>query len=307
MNKIYDLVIIGGGPAGVTAGIYAARQKLNTLLITKNFGGQVVGKTIAIENYPGFKKISGQKLIQKFERHLKKQEIDIKNDLATKIKKNNKFFFILTKNKNKFQTKAVILASGADPRLLEIPGEKKFIGRGVSYCAICDGPLFLNKTVAVIGGGNVGFEAAIFLSKFAKKIYILECGQKIAADEINQEKVKRIEKIKVITSAILKKIKGNQFVNSIIYQNREIKKNINLSVDGIFVEIGFQPATSFVKDFVDFNQKDEIKINPWTCQTKTTGLFAAGDVSEVRNKQIIIAAGEGAKAAISVFNYLQKK
>jgi len=302
----YDLIIIGGGPAGVTAGIYAARQKLNTLLITKAFGGQVARKAVAIENYPGFEEISGLELIQRFEKHLRKQKIDIERDSVTKVKKMDKKFIVFTGSKHRFEAEAVILASGADPRPLEVPGEKKFIGRGVSYCSICDGPLFSNKIVAVIGGGNAGFEAAIALSKWAKKIYILEYAPEVGADETNQERVKKIRRTEVITSAALKQIKGKEFVNSIVYQNRKTGKNITLLLEGVFVEIGSQPATSFVKGLVDFNEKDEIKINPRNNQTKTPGLFAAGDVTNVKEKQIIIAAGEGAKTALSTYEYLQK-
>jgi len=304
--EIYDLIIIGGGPAGITAGIYAARQKLNTLLITKSFGGQVARKAIMIENYPGFEEISGMELIQKLEKHLRKQKIDIERDEVTKLKKIGEKFFVQTKSKNRFQSKAVIVASGADPRPLEVPGEKEFIGKGVSYCTTCDAPLFANKTVAVIGGGNAGFEAAIFLSLIAKKIYILEHGKKVGADEINQERVKKTKKVEIITNTALKRIRGNQFVNSIVYQDRKNRKNITLPVEGIFVEVGSQPATSFVKGLVDFNEKDEIIVNPKTGETRIRGLFAAGDIDDVPYKQIVIAAGEGAKAALSAYNYLQK-
>lgn len=307
---MYDLIIIGGGPAGITAGIYAARQKLNTLLITKDFGGQIARKAVKVENYPGLEEISGKELIERFERHLKKQKIDIEKDEVIKLEKINNRFLVYTRSKNKFESKTVIVASGADPRPLEVPGEKEYLGRGVSYCAICDGPLFANKTVAVIGGGSSGFEAAIFLSKLAKKIYILEFGEKVRADEINQEKVKKIGKIQIITNALVKEIKGNQLVNSLIYQDRKTGKDINLPVEGVFVEIGSQPATSFVKDLVKFdhliNQLDEIEIDSRTCQTITPGLFAAGDASDVKYKQIIIACGEGAKAALSAYEYLQK-
>ncbi len=307
---MYDLIIIGGGPAGITAGIYAARQKLNILLIAKNFGGQAARKAVAIENYPGFEGISGSELIKKFEEHLRKYKVNIERDEVTKLEKLGKRFLVFTKNKNQFQSKTVIIASGADPRPLEVPGEKKFIGRGVSYCVQCDGPLFSNKTVAVIGGGNAGFEAVISLGSFAKKIYILEHSSKVAADEINQEMVKKTGKVQIITDAILKEIRGDKFVDLIIYKNRKTGKNATLAVDGVFVEIGSQPATFFVKDLVKFdhfiNQLDEIVINPRTCQTKTPGLFAAGDVSDVKYKQIVVACGEGAKAALSVSNYLQK-
>jgi len=302
---VYDLIIIGGGPAGITAGIYAARQKLNTLLITKDFGGQIARKAVAIENYPGFEKISGMELIKKFEKHLRKQKIDIERDEAIKLKKIGKKFFVQTKSRQLFQAKAVIIASGADPRPLEVPGEKKFIGRGLSYCSVCDGPLFENKTVAVIGGGNAGFETAIFLAKIAKKIYILETGPKVRADQTNQEMVKKTGKAEIITNVALKKIQGEQFVKSIVYQDRKSKKEKTLPVGGIFVEIGSQPATSFVKDLVDFNEKDEIGVDFETCQTKTPGLFAAGDVNVGSYKQIITACGEGAKAALAAYNYIK--
>lgn len=307
MKKIYDLIIIGGGPAGITAGIYGARQKLNTLLITKNFGGQIAKKTVDIENYPGFDRVSGMELVKNFEKHLRKFKVDIERDSVVKIKKVANFFFVFTESKHKFQAKAIIVASGADPRFLKVPGEKNFIGRGVSYCAVCDGFLFSNKTVAVIGGGDAGFETAIFLSKTAKKIYILEYNPKVIADAENQERAEKTGKVEIIFNALLKQIKGEQFVSSVIYQDRRTQKNKTLKVQGVFVEIGSQPATSFVKDLVDFNEKDEIKINPRTNQTsKIPGLFAAGDITEIKDKQIVIAAGEGAKAALSVYEYLEK-
>lgn len=307
MATMYDLIIIGGGPAGITAGIYATRQNLKTLLITKSFGGQIVRKTVMIENYPGFEEISGLELIQKLEKHLRKQKINIsEKDEVKEVKKTNKGFLVLTKNKNRFESKTVIIASGADPRPLKVPGEKKFIGKGVSYCASCDGPLFLNKTIAIIGGGDSSFETAIFLSNFAKKIYILEFAEKIKASKINQERVKKIEKLKIITQAALKEIKGNKFVNSIIYQDKKNNKNVILPVEGVFVEIGFQPATSFVKNLVDFNEKDGIKVDFKTYQTKTPGLFAAGDCNIGKYKQIITACGEGAKSALAAYDYLQK-
>jgi thioredoxin-disulfide reductase len=304
--KNYDLIIIGGGPAGITAGIYAARQKIKTLLITKDFGGQIARKAVAIENYPGLEKISGLKLIKKFTDHLKKVPVDIVQDAIVKVKKTGQIFLISIENKKTFQAKAVIVASGADPRPLEVPGEKKFIGKGVSYCTACDAPLFAQKIVAVAGGGNSGFEAAIALSKWSKKIYILERGSEPRADEINQEMAKKMGKVEVLTNVVLKEIKGKDFVNSVVYQDKKRKKEIILSVDGIFVEIGSQPATSFVKKLVDFNEKDEIIVNLKTGETRTPGLFSAGDADDVPYKQIVIAAGEGAKAALAASNYLQK-
>jgi len=302
---MYDLIIIGGGPAGVAAGIYSARQKLQTLLITKEFGGQMTKKAVAIENYPGFEKISGLQLSQKFEKHLRKQGIEIERDSVSLIKKADSLFYITTGNRQKFEARAVIVASGADPRPLEVPGEKKYIGRGVSYCATCDAPLFAGKEVAVIGGGNAGFETAVALSRWAEKIYILERSGKLAADEANQEMARRTKRIQTITNVDLKKIDGEQFVHSIVYQDSKTGKKTALRVEGVFVEIGNVPATGFVKNLVEFNNRDEIKINPGTNMTKTPGLFAAGDATDIKYKQIVIAAGQGTQAALSVSQYLK--
>jgi len=307
MKTIYDLIIVGGGPAGISAGIYAARQRLKTLLLTKDFGGQMARKSVNIENYPGFEEISGFELIQKFEKHLKKQEIGIERNTVRKIEKTGRIFLVLTSDKKEFQSRAVIVASGADPRPLEVPGEKEFIGKGVSYCVACDGPLFADKMVAVAGGGNAGFEAAASLSNYVKKVYLLEAGPEIKADEENQKLIEKTGKVEVITNAVLKKIDGKDFVDSVIYQDRKSKQLKTLKVQGLFIEIGSQPATSFVKGLVDFNKQDEIVVNAKTGETKIPGLFSAGDADDVPYKQIIIAAGEGAKAAISASIYLQKQ
>jgi len=301
--ETYDLIIIGGGPAGVTAGIYASRKKLKTLLIVKNFGGLMAGKAVTIENYPGFEEISGLELIERFEKHLKRYKVDIEKDSIIKIQKSDNEFSVLTGKKKEFQSKAVIIASGSEPRKLGLEEEERFIGRGVSYCSNCDGPLFSNKNVAVIGGGNAGFETAVFLTSYAKKVYILEAGKEVRADEILQEKARKTGKIEVIAGASVKKIEGEKFVKSLVFeQNKELK---TLAVEGIFVEIGYRPATSFVKDLVELNEKGEIVIDFKTNQTRTPGLFAAGDSTNVLYKQIVIAAGEGAKAALSAYAYLQ--
>ena len=301
---IYDLIIIGGGPAGVTAGIYASRQKLKTLLITKEFGGQISRKAVEIYNYPGFEKISGTDLIKSFEGHLKKQEIKVEIDRVGRVEKENDIFLVSTKSKKQYKSLSVIVASGADPRPLEVPGEKEFIGKGVGYCVTCDGPLFGNKVVAVIGGGNAGLEAAIFMTNYAKKIYILEYGSKVKADEKNQEIVKKLKKIEIITNVALKEIKGDRFVDSLIYEDLVSKAKRELKVDGVFIEIGNQPATSFVRGLVDFNDRDEIKVEFETFQTKTPGLFAVGDTNVGPYKQIVTAAGEGCKAALAASDYI---
>ena len=304
-TKMFDLIIIGGGPAGITAGIYAARKKINTLLITKDFIGQT-GKAFFIENYPGFERISGIELMERFKKHLKKFELEIKEIGVKKIRKVKNKFIVQTGKKENFISKAIILASGRDPRPLEVPGEKELIGRGISYCPTCDMPFFKNKPIAIIGGGNSGFNAAIEAVKYGSKVYILEFSPKVIADEIIQERAEKTEKITVILNAEVKKILGKNEVQGLVYQDRISKKEKTLDIQGIFIMIGEIPATDYIKGLVDFNEKDEIKINPKTGETKTPGLFAAGDVTDVRDKQIIVASGEGAKAALSAYEYLQK-
>lgn len=300
---IYEILIIGGGPAGVTAGIYSARQKLSTLLITKEFGGQMAKKTVDIENYPGFPNISGLDLIKKFEEHIRSAGVKVEKKKVTKIEKKEDIFFITSEDKKEFQAKSVIIATGADPKMLNVPGEKKYTGRGISYCPMCDGPVFRNKKIAVVGGGNSGFETAIWLANYASKIFIIEHGLKIYADKRNQETAKKTGKIKVMTGIDIKEIKGNNFANSIVYSKN--KKEDILEIEGIFIEIGYIPSSDFVRNLVDLNDKGEIKVNPDTGETKTRGLFAAGDVDKGKCKQIIVACGEGAVAATSAYKYLQ--
>lgn len=305
---LYDLIIIGGGPAGITAGIYAGRQRLKTLLIAKSFGGQMTKKATEVCNYPGFGRISGFDLIEKFVEHLKEQKcVEIKMSEVIKVKKEEDNFIVTIAQKEKISARSVIVATGADPRPLEAKREKEFIGKGVSYCVTCDGPVFKNKIIAVIGGGDTGFEAALFMTNYAKKIYILEFGPKVKADQINQDQVKKSEKIKIITNAAVKEIKGDKMVSSLIYENLLLKEKKELKVEGIFIEIGSQPATSMVKGLVDFDKRDEIVTDPETFQTKTQGLFAAGDVNTGPYKQIVTAAGEGCKASLAAYDYLRKQ
>lgn len=305
MDKNYDLIIIGGGPAGITAGIYAARKKLKTLLITKNFIGQT-GKAFWIENYPGFERITGTGLMRKFKSHLKKFEIKIKEVGVRKIRKIKKKFIVQTEKKENFISKAIILASGRDPRPLEVPGEKELIGRGVSYCPTCDLPFFKNKEIAVIGGGNSGFNAAIEATEYGNKAYILESSPKVIAEEITQERAQKTKKIKVVLNAKIKKILGKNEVQGLIYEDLVSKKEKTLGTKGIFIMIGEIPATDYIQGLVNFNEKDEIIVDPKTLQTKTEGLFACGDVTNILWRQIVIAAGEGAKAALAAYDYLEK-
>jgi len=303
---LYDLIIIGGGPAGVAAGIYAARKKLKTLLLTRDFLGQVA-KTSQVDNYPGFFGISGQDLLGKFIGHLRRFEIEIREgEEVTKVERVQKNFLVKTDKGKNFLARTLIVATGGDPRPLEAPGEKEFIGRGVSYCSICDAPFFKDKAVAVIGGGNSGFEAALDLLKYAKKIFIFERSGKIAADEILQEMVAKEKKIEVHLNKEVKKIEGRKKVQDLVYWDLKTKKTFQVPIDGVFVQIGSVPATGFLKGVCKFNKRDEIKVDFESCASSCPGIFAAGDVNGGKWKQIIIAAGEGSRAALAAYEYLQK-
>jgi len=302
---MYDLIVIGGGPAGTTAAIYGKRQKLKTLLITKDFQGQIGKKPIPIQNWPGLNEISGPDLMSNFKNHLKNLDIKIKESTIKEINKKDNIFKVKTK-KEEYESKTVVIASGSDPRPLEVPGEKEYIGKGVSYCAICDGSVYQDENVAVVGGGDAGLETALYLKDIANKIYILEFMNELKAKDSLKETIKNLDNTEVLTGVKLKEIKGDKFVSSIIYQERKGKAEKELEVEGVFVQIGYQPATAFVNKLVDFNKKDEIKVDPWTGATKTKGLYAAGDVTNVKYNQLIIAAGMGATAALSVFHYLNE-
>jgi NADH-dependent peroxiredoxin subunit F len=304
---VYDLIIIGGGPAGITAGIYAGRQQMKTLLITKEFGGQMAKKATEVCNYPGFEKISGMELIEKFVSHLEKQKtVEVKFLEAEKIEKENDVFTITTTENEKIQSKTIIVATGADPRPLEAVGEKEFIGKGVGYCVTCDGPIFRDKTVAIVGGGNAGVEAALFMTRYAKKIYILEYSAELKADEENRKDAEKSDKIEIIKNAAVREIKGDTFVKSLTYQDNISKESKVLELQGVFIEIGSQPATALAKGLVNFTKRDEIEVETETFATKTPGLFAAGDDNSGPYKQIVTAAGEGCKASLAAYDYLRK-
>ncbi len=294
---MYDLVIVGAGPAGMTSAIYSARQKLKTLIISKNFGGQMAQKAVEIENYPGFEKITGFDLISKMESQVK--NVDVIREKVIEVKKENDIFFLKTEENKVFQSKVVIIAIGAEPRRLNVLGEANYLGRGVSYCSTCDGPLFKNKEVAIIGGGDAGFETAIFMKNYASKIYILEQEESVKASIDNQKKASGIE---VITSARLKEIKGDNFVNQIVFEL--LGKEKTLDVKGVFIQAGYVPETSFLGDLVELNEKKEIIVNFETFETKTRGLFAVGDVNCGKVKQIVVACGQGATAVIHGYKYI---
>ncbi|MEK7576046.1 MAG: FAD-dependent oxidoreductase [Patescibacteria group bacterium] len=299
----YDLIIIGADSAGLTAGIYAGRKKLNTLILTKQIGGQSI-YTNTIENYPGIDLIGGIELIGKITAQVKKYGVEIKEEEVVSIEKGEKDFSVKTKNEESIETKSVIIATGKVPRRLDVPGEKELENKGVSFCSICDAPLFGGKLVAVIGGGNSGLETAMDLTKYAEKIYVFEYTPKLRGDEFLQDKLKQSGKVEFILNAEIKKIKGRDFVEKIVYLERKTEKIKDMPVSGVFVNIGWDPAALFLGKLVDLNSRGEIIVDPKTMETSVRGIFAAGDVTESVYKQIVIAAAEGAKAALSAYNYV---
>lgn len=299
-THVYDLIIIGAGPAGITSAIYAARKKMDFLILTINIGGNVSFSS-KIENYTGFQYITGEELAKKFQEHLKKYKFELKIEEVKKVEKENNLFKVITKA-NSYLSKTVIIATGRRPKKLNIPGEEEFKNKGVTYCATCDAPLFEGLDVAVIGGGNSGLEATIQLTKIAKKIYLIEKSSQLKADPILIEKAKLSNKVEFLTNTKVIEIIGEKLVNAIKIQKNGVEKI--LPVQGVFIEIGSTPNSEII-DFVKKNNLNEIIIN-CKCETNIPGLFAAGDVTNVPEKQIIVAAGEGAKAALSAFKYLSQ-
>lgn len=303
---MYDLIIIGGATAGLTAGIYAARKKLNAVILTKKIGGQSL-LTDTIENFPGFEKISGGELIQKIKAQIEKHSLPIKEGGEVEfIKKKDGGFVVKIKNGEELTAKSLIVATGKNPRLLNVPGEEEFKNKGVSFCSTCDAPLYGGKDVAVVGSGNSGLNAAFDLVKYANKIYVFESGPEIKGDELLRDKLKESGKVEFIVNAKVKEIKGSNFVEKIIYKNGESGEEKELPVGGIFVNVGWTPNSGFLKGFVDLNKFGEVIIDPRTNQTSVPGVFAAGDVTDIKHKQCVVAAGEGAKAALSAYEYLKK-
>ncbi len=301
--KNYDAIIIGAGPAGLSAGIYLARRKHSVLIISKNIGGQAV-ESWQVKNYLGFSVLTGQELVDKFKEHIKDYDIELsEGDEVVKVAKTDRHFTIKTGN-DELRAKAVIIASGKKPLALEVPGEKEYRNKGVTYCATCDGPVFTDKKVAVVGGGNAALETALQMEKISPEVTIIDIAEKLSGNAVLQEKVAQSDKIKVISSASVKEIKGADFVNGLTYIDTD-DKEYELALEGVIIEIGTGPVTSFIKDLVELNDKGEIKTDK-RCETSTPGIFAAGDVTDVPEKQIIIAAGEGAKAALAASDYLAR-
>jgi len=303
----YDLVIIGGGPAGVAAGVYAARKKIKTALVAGEFGGQSL-ISADIQNWIGTKSISGFELAKNLEEHLRTQDdIDIFSpDLAIKVSKLNNGFRVQLKSGPWLETRAVLLATGSRRRRLQVPGENELDGKGVVYCSTCDAPIFKGKVTAVIGGGNAGLEAVRDLLPYASKIYLLQRSEILKGDPVTQTQIKNNSKVTVLFNSLTQKILGEKFVTGLVYQNAKTNEIKELKLDGVFVEIGSMPNSETVKDLIKVNEYGEIIVDHKTQSTSQEGVWAAGDVSDVLYKQNNISAGDAVKAVLNIYDYLHK-
>jgi alkyl hydroperoxide reductase subunit F len=303
----YDLCIIGGGPAGVAAGVYAARKKIKTVLITEHFRNQSV-MSENIQNWIGTVSISGEKLASNLEQHLKSysNDIDIKEkELVTKLTKNNDGTFKVKTNKSEYSTKTVFIASGSIRRKLKVKGAEEFYAKGITYCATCDGPIYSDLDVVVVGGGNSAFESASQLSAYAKSVTIIQRSD-FRADPITIKKVLSNPKVRGISNADLLEIKGNKFVTSLVYRDKDTGKETELPVSGIFVEIGADPSIEYLKNgIIKLNEKEEVVVDPRNQRTSEKGIWSAGDCTDGLYKQNNVAVGDAIKAIEDVYKFLK--
>jgi alkyl hydroperoxide reductase subunit F len=299
---MYDLIIIGAGPAGITASVYAARKKMKFLVISRDIGGQAAWSG-DIENYTGYQFITGPELAAKFEEHMRQYDIALKEgEGVVDIKKEGSTITVKT-DKAAYEAKTIIVASGKRSRELNVPGEKEFKNKGITYCATCDGPLFQGKDVAVIGGGNSALDATLQLVNIAKRIYLINITAALGGDAVMREKVENNPLVTVMNNAQVTAILGEKMVKAIKVKRQD--KEEELALQGVFVEIGLIPNSEFA-GILTRNEQGEIKITA-NNETNIPGIYAAGDVTDVNEKQIIIAAGEGSKALLNVFRYLAKQ
>jgi len=299
---MYESVIIGGGPAGISAGVYLARKKIRFLIITENIGGQTLWSG-SIENYVGYQYISGPELAEKFYAHLRDFPVDLKEGERVTGVVHDSGIFAVSSDKGEYRAKTAVICTGSRANEINVPGEKNFKNRGITYCATCDGPLFTGKDVAVIGGGNSGVESALQMVRIAKRVYLIEKKLHLTADRILADRLVKERTCEIITDTAVEEIFGDKFVRGIsIRMGGDSEKERKLAVEGVLIEIGTIPNSGIIEG-VEKNKAGEIIVD-CSASTSIPGLFAAGDVTNVYKKQIIIACGEGAKAAIAVSEYL---
>ncbi|MCU0641975.1 MAG: FAD-dependent oxidoreductase [archaeon] len=308
--KIYDLAVIGAGIAGLSGAMYAGRLGLKTVCFGASHGsemplGGVITTTKQIENYPGFESINGGELAGNMKKQAETYKAELKEEMVESVEKTKEGFAVKT-DKGRYSSRTVLFATGTKWRKLDIPGGKEFENRGVAYCALCDGPFFKNKQVAIIGGSDVAVKDALLLAEHAKKVYIIYRGEKIRGENANLERIAKNKKIEIINNTNVKEITGNKTVTSVVL-DRKFNGKDKLQVDGVFAAIGNVPLSKLAKEIgARLNDAGEIMTNPKTGETSINGVFAAGDVSDSRFKQAITSAAEGCIAAHSAFEYLKK-
>ncbi len=304
MSTMRQLIIIGAGPAGMTSAVYAARQKIDAMVLAKDVGGQV-NWTLGIENYMGYQFIEGIELIRKFEEQVRKFPIDIKLGQEVKsIIRVAEGFQIETEDGTTYVSQTAVICTGKRPRMLNIPGEVPLRGRGVTYCEVCDGPLFAGLDVAVIGGGNSALQAVENMTNIATHVYMVSLTP-LTGDNILKEKVREAPNVTILTEHEIQEVLGDASVQGIRVRDLKTGRQKDLKVSAVFVEIGLIPNSDLARECVTLNEFGEIQVN-CACETGVPGLYAAGDVTNVPAKQIVVAAGEGAKAALQAHQYLQK-
>lgn len=305
----YDLAIIGGGPAGVAAGVYASRKRLKTIFITESFGGQSIVSS-GIENWIGTITISGEELAKNFESHLRAYASDVVDivtaERVASVEKSDQNFLIKTQSGKEFLARTVLATTGSRRRKLEIPGAAEYENKGITYCATCDGPMFSGRDVVVVGGGNAAFETAVQLLAYCSSVTLLNRSENFRADPVTIEKLSKNPKFKIIKNAVPAEIKGEKFVTAIVYEDAVSKKRTEIVTGGIFVEIGLIPTTEFVEMLVTLDQWKHIVTDPKNQRTSVAGIWAAGDCTDGLYHQNNIAAGDAVKALEDIYYYLHK-
>lgn len=308
-TNIYDLIIIGAGPAGTAGAVYASRKRLKTLLITGEFGGQSVVSS-DIQNWIGTPSISGEALAKSFREHVKANEGDylsvMDGKLVKEVKRSDGNFEIILEDGTSLFSHTVLITSGSKRRKLDIPGASEYENKGITYCATCDGPLFSDQDVVVVGGGNAAFETALQLLAYCKSVTLLNRSENFKADEITVEKALKNEKFRIIKNIELVKIEGETFVNKFVIKHKDSGEIEEIPATGIFVEIGQIPNTDFVKDILPLDTLGRIEIDPWNCKTEVEGIWAAGDVTNILYHQNNIAAGDAVKALEDLYIWVHK-
>ncbi|MDD3858230.1 MAG: FAD-dependent oxidoreductase [Methanoculleus sp.] len=302
MGVVYDVVIVGAGPAGLTAAVYCARKLMKTVVVSEDIGGQATWSW-NIENYMGFPMITGEDLMHKFEEQVRAFRIAVELDAIRSIRKEEKTFLVQTASENTFHCRTVILAPGKKPRTLGIPDEDRLLGKGISVCATCDAPLFQDRPVAVVGGGNVAFQTAIEMTKIASSVTLI-ARSAFRCDDVYVSRVEKLG-VKVLSHHEVTALRGEALLSGITVRDRETGEETDLDVEGLFLSIGLSPNTTFLGDLVALNERREILIDE-NGHTNVPGIFAAGDATCVKAKQIIVAAGDGAKAALEAHEYLER-